>query len=229
MTRLLEHFVPNTEFNLTTLRALASNLDGTKAEEGLSPAGNGLLGLSPASSSLVSPGKIQEEDMEAGEIDELHRQMGWLRLDSNGIYSTATVMKKNVSDELLLTCPRTRWPEFNLLLPRRRSLPNDSPTNALPISRGPSPALGSSPPSPSSARLRRSPKVAQADKPPPTGPLRRVRIALLPRHPVRVLVLLRGAAPRCAGQDIRGRRWRGHPGAFVRPLLHFCNHERESG
>ena len=88
MTRILEHFVPNTELQSPTLRALAGSLGrGEEAEQGLSPMGNGLLGLSPASSSLVSPGKTQVDDeMEAEEIDELHRQMGWLRLDSNGVY-----------------------------------------------------------------------------------------------------------------------------------------------
>lgn len=196
MTRILEHFVPNTELNLPTLRALAGSLDGAKKEQGLSPADSGLLGLSPVSSSLVSPGKTEEEEMEAGEIDELHRQMGWLRLDSNGIYSKLTDTASPM-DKCQLTRCRTCRPKLNLLLPRRRPLLNNSPTNPLPVPRDPPAALSSAPPPAYSARLRRPPKAPPTDKPPPPGPVRRLRGALLPRHPVRVLVLLRRAPARC--------------------------------
>lgn len=225
MTRILEHFVPNTELNLPTLRALAGSLDGAKTEQGLSPMGNGLLGLSPASSSLVSPGKTQVDDeMEAEEIDELHRQMGWLRLDSNGVYSKPTVTTP-ASHNLQLTNPRTRRPKLDLLLPRRRPLANDPSPHALPLPRDPPTSFRRAPPPPDSTRVRRPPKVAQADKPPPPGPLRRMRGALLPRHPVRVLVLLRRAAARRAGQDIRGGRGGRDAGGAVRALRRVCDHE----
>lgn len=202
MTRILEHFVPNTELNLPTLRALADSLDGARREQGLSPADSGLLGLSPVSSSLVSPDKTDEEEMEAGEIDELHRQMGWLRLDSNGIYSNHTDTTSPI-DECQLTGFRTCRPKLDLLLPRRRPLPNNPPAHPLALPRHTPASFRRTPPPAGRPRLRGPPKAPQTNKPPPPGPLRRLRGALLPRHPVRVLVLLRRAAARCPRQDIR--------------------------
>lgn len=87
MTQILEHFVPDTDLNLHTLKALANNLCGENAQD--TAPGEGVAALSPAASSSVSPAKTEAQDggMEAGEIDELHQQLGWLRVDSNGVYS----------------------------------------------------------------------------------------------------------------------------------------------
>ena len=87
MTQILEHFVPDTDLNLHTLKALANNLCGENGQD--TTPGKGVAVLSPAASSSVSPAKMeaQESHIEAGEIDELHQQLGWLRVDSNGVYS----------------------------------------------------------------------------------------------------------------------------------------------
>ena len=87
MTQILEHFVPDTDFNLHTLKSLASSLCGENGQG--TTEGKGVTALSPAASSSVSPAKTEAQDgnMEAGEIDELHQQLGWLRVDSNGVYS----------------------------------------------------------------------------------------------------------------------------------------------
>lgn len=196
MTQLLEHFIPDTDLNLHTLKALASKLGSS---DGQAPApAQGIAALSPASSNSLSPAKTEAQDAhtEAGEIDELHQQLGWLRVDSNGIYSEPPSLIE--LDGLPLTGPRTCRRELNLHLPRRGPLPQLSPACPIPEARGPRAPVRRLPSPTVLARIRRPPQAAAADQPAPPRPLRRLRGPLLPGHPVGILVLLCRAAARRA-------------------------------
>ncbi|CAI4214042.1 unnamed protein product [Parascedosporium putredinis] len=91
MMRILEHFVPNTDFNLHTLKALAESLTNNGSENSqASPQSDAVVPVNGSSPGMA----VQRADVHMGdamdatvdEIEELHKGMGWLRVDSNGVY-----------------------------------------------------------------------------------------------------------------------------------------------
>lgn len=99
MTRALEHFLPNTELNLHSLREVVHSLasgavsaadvtaSGTLSEisdqtnDGSGKSARGLRATSQVGSSPSNDTCVTIE-----EIDELHNELGWLRVDSKGTY-----------------------------------------------------------------------------------------------------------------------------------------------
>lgn len=94
MTKALEHFLPNVELSLQSLRDVVQSLDAAP------PADHPSVAVSEASSgsvavlggdhgaSLSGPGlvKAEESAVSIKEIDEMHGELGWLRVDSKGTY-----------------------------------------------------------------------------------------------------------------------------------------------
>ena len=109
MTKALEHFLPNVELNLNTLRDVVQSFeqpDSGKTIDGplsdsLSSSSSSLSSSSSSSDSIVvageqtatpvsSPSSVSDHtpknDATIDEIDELHGELGWLRVDSKGNY-----------------------------------------------------------------------------------------------------------------------------------------------
>jgi hypothetical protein len=86
MTKVLEHFLPNVDLNLQSLKEVVRSIGSASAGQA--------LGLNEADSITVgSSQQIQpkgDRATNAGssvtieEIDELHGELGWLRVDSKG-------------------------------------------------------------------------------------------------------------------------------------------------
>ncbi|KAF4469117.1 aldehyde dehydrogenase [Fusarium albosuccineum] len=89
MTQILEHFLPNTELNLQTLKSYVDSIGSNASDQAFTPSGSEAISPSYA---LVSPPPIAEDAREddsviTDEISELHKEVGRLRVDSRGIQS----------------------------------------------------------------------------------------------------------------------------------------------
>ncbi|KAB5513410.1 hypothetical protein GE09DRAFT_980820 [Coniochaeta sp. 2T2.1] len=132
MTRILEHFLPNTDLNLQTLKELATSLGSGQPEQCPTSVTNAAAALSPASSGLVPSHKSgTEQDMVAVEIDKLHQRSAWLWVDSKGIYRHVGAN----SSYLFLDAVRclnsqrpARSPESEVLSPLSAASPLPPPT-----------------------------------------------------------------------------------------------------
>ena len=93
MMRILEHFVPNTEFNLHTLKALAESLTNGTDNSQTSPSSDIAAPVNGSPGLAVPRADVQMNDaMDASvdEIEDLHKELGWLRVDSTGVYRMST-------------------------------------------------------------------------------------------------------------------------------------------
>ncbi|KAL8296492.1 hypothetical protein RB600_001804 [Gaeumannomyces tritici] len=83
--RALEHFLPNTEISLSSLRDLMNSLANRSPGINVEAADDPGRARSLQNASTDSPGSTElEETIE--EIDDLHDEMGWLTVDSKGTY-----------------------------------------------------------------------------------------------------------------------------------------------
>jgi len=135
MMRILEHFVPNTEFNLHTLKALAESLTSTSSNNSQASPTNDTVVVSVNGN---SPGYLQPvgtpkdgPDIVVDEIEELHKELGWLRIDSNGVYSMWSPMEfyhtHNMKAQIVNNISRTCRRKLNISLPRRRAIFKTAP------------------------------------------------------------------------------------------------------
>ncbi len=100
MTKALEHFLPNVDLNLQSLkevvRSISSNIPGENPSLALSETGDSIINVKTAPS--VS-GQQDTSSSTAGtavtieEIDELHGELGWLRVDSRGTYRETLILR----------------------------------------------------------------------------------------------------------------------------------------
>lgn len=83
--RALEHFLPNTEISLSSLRDLMSSLENRSPARILEPADEPSRTKALQQASTDSPGSTEAEET-IDEIDDLHGELGWLTVDSKGTY-----------------------------------------------------------------------------------------------------------------------------------------------
>lgn len=75
--RALEHFLPNTEISLSSLRDLMSSLENRSPARILEPADEPSRTKALQQASTDSPGSTEAEET-IDEIDDLHGELGWL-------------------------------------------------------------------------------------------------------------------------------------------------------
>jgi len=94
MTKALEHFLPNIDLNLHSLKEVVRSINAPDGQPlALSEAGDSInvqtaQGIQPKTEggSVTGASSVTIE-----EIDALHGELGWLRVDSKGTYRELTL------------------------------------------------------------------------------------------------------------------------------------------
>ncbi|KAJ3539321.1 hypothetical protein NM208_g5544 [Fusarium decemcellulare] len=144
MTQILEHFLPNTELNLQTLKSYVDSIGSNASDQALTPSGSEAISPSYA---LVSPPPIVEDAREddsviTDEISELHKEVGRLRVDSRGIQrhvgpSSAYLFHSAVRSIKHPRQPNTPSSEVLAPLTASEVVPPPTPESSLGVKRTP--------------------------------------------------------------------------------------------
>ena len=89
MTKALEHFLPNIDLNLHSLKEVVRSINAPDGQPmAMSDAGDSINvqtvpGIQPKTEGAIATGA---SSVTIEEIDALHGELGWLRVDSKGTY-----------------------------------------------------------------------------------------------------------------------------------------------
>ncbi|KAM5353446.1 hypothetical protein ACJ41O_000096 [Fusarium nematophilum] len=143
MTQIIEHFLPNTELNLQSLKAFVDSLDSNSTENPLTPSASDAISPSYA---LISPHPAAEEASGEGllindELSELYSEVGKIRFDSRGIQrhvgpSSAYLFHSAVRS-IKYRQPNTPKTEILAPLTASQTVPPPTPESSLGVKRTP--------------------------------------------------------------------------------------------
>lgn len=115
MTKALEHFLPNIDLNLQSLKEVVRSIGSVPDGQSLamSDAGDG-INAKDSQHGKLEGGAMVSSTVTIEEIDALHGELGWLRVDSKGTYRKwrpAAALHAQIRYDLCSdrTCRRRLW------------------------------------------------------------------------------------------------------------------------